>query len=100
MSYLEALVKTGGESIEATLRKRRILFTASVARMEDTRLPKCVMFGELVEAAISAGGKRKNGWGISWRPSEFSAPTPTSGRSQPRTRGNSLGPLNKGWSSS
>ena len=47
ISYLDTLVKTGSESIEATLRRRRILFGGFVARMEDTRLPKCVMFGEL-----------------------------------------------------
>ena len=41
----------GGESIEATLRRRRILFTEFVARMEDTRLPKRLMFGELVGGA-------------------------------------------------
>ena len=34
------LVKTGSESIEATLRKRMILFAGSVVRMEDTRLPE------------------------------------------------------------
>ena len=33
------------------LRRRRILFAAFVARMEDTRLPKCVVFGELVGSA-------------------------------------------------
>ena len=38
----------GSESIETTLRNRRILFAGSVACMEHTRLPKCVMFGELV----------------------------------------------------
>ena len=27
-----------------------------MASMEDTRLPKCVMFGELVEAAGCVGG--------------------------------------------
>ena len=47
ISYLETLVKTGSESLEAILRKRRILFAGSVARIEDTRLPKGVMFGEL-----------------------------------------------------
>ena len=52
-------MKTGSESIEAILRKRRILFAGFVARMEDTRLPKCVMFGELVGGAGSAGGQKK-----------------------------------------
>ena len=54
-TYLEILVKTGSESIEAILRKRRILFLGFVARMADTRLPKRVMFGELVRGAVSAG---------------------------------------------
>ena len=55
ISYLDTFVKTGSESIEATLRKRRRF----VARMEDTRLPKCVMFGELEGSAGSAGGQEK-----------------------------------------
>ena len=46
-------MKTGSESIKAILRKRRSLFAGFVARMEDTRLPKCVMFGELVGGAGS-----------------------------------------------
>ena len=56
-------MKTGSESIEATLRKRRILFAGFVARMEDTRLPKCVMFGELVGGAVSARGQEKEWMG-------------------------------------
>ena len=39
ISYLDTLVKTGSESIEATLRRRRILFAGFVVRMGDTRLP-------------------------------------------------------------
>ena len=35
ISYLDTLVKMGSESIEATLRRRRILFAGFVARMED-----------------------------------------------------------------
>ena len=54
--YLDTLIKTGSESIEATLRRRRILFAGFVARMEDTRLPKCVMFGELVGGVDCGGG--------------------------------------------
>ena len=59
ISYLETLVKTGSESIEATLRRRRILFAGFVARMEDTRLPKCVMFREMVGGAGCVGGQIK-----------------------------------------
>ena len=58
--------------------------------MEGTRLPKSVMFGELV------GGRKKSGWGVSWTTSELSASTPTSGQLQPRTRGNGAERRNKG----
>ena len=58
-------IKTGSESIEATLRRRRILFAGFVARMEDTRLPKCVMFGELVGGAGCVGGQEKEWMGCS-----------------------------------
>ena len=57
--YLDTLVKTGSESIEATLRRRRILFAGFVGRMEKTRLPKCVMFEEMVGGADCVGGQEK-----------------------------------------
>ena len=63
ISHLDTLIKTGGESIEATLRRRRILFAGFVARMEDTRLPKCVMFGELVRGAGCVRGQEKEWMG-------------------------------------
>ena len=59
--YLDTLLKTGSESIEATLRRRRILFAGFVARMEDMRLPKCVMFGEMMRGAGCVEGQ-KNEW--------------------------------------
>ena len=59
ISYLDTLIKTESESIEATLRRRRILFAGFVARMENTRLPKCVMFGELVGGTGRVGGQEK-----------------------------------------
>ena len=59
-------MKTASESIEATLRRRRILFAGFVARMEDTRLPKCVIFGELVGGVGCLGrARKKSGWGVS-----------------------------------
>ena len=63
ISYLDTLVKTESESIEATLRRRRILFAGFMARMEDTRLPKYVMFEEMVRGAGCVGdpGKRVDG---------------------------------------
>ena len=63
ISYLDTLVKTGSESIKATLRRRRILFAGFVARMGDTRLPKCVMFGEMVGGASCSGGQEKEWMG-------------------------------------
>ena len=63
ISYLDTLVKTGSESIEANLRRRRILFAGFVARMEDTRLPKCVIFGEMVGGAGCVGGQEKEWMG-------------------------------------
>ena len=63
ISYLGTLIKTGSESIEVTLRRRRILFAGFVARMEDTRLPKCVMFGEMVGGAGCVGCQEKEGMG-------------------------------------
>ena len=97
ISYLNTHIKTGSESIEATLRRRRILFAGFVASMEDTRMPKCVMFGELVGRAGCVGGRKKSGWGVSWMMSELSELTPTTGRPQPRTRGKCPKRRNKGW---
>ena len=64
--------------MEAIIRKRWILFAGFVARMEDTRLPMCVVFGEVVEGAGCVGGKGKSGWSVSWTTSELSVSTPTS----------------------
>ena len=57
--YLDALIKTERQSIEAIMRRRWILFAAIVARMEDTRLLKCVMFGGI------DGGR-----GLCWGPGQ------------------------------
>ena len=94
---ISTLLKTGSKSIEVTLRRRRIFFAGVVARMEDTRLPKCAMFGEMVGGTgCVGGGRKKTGWGVSWTISELSASTPTSGRLPPRTRGNGAEWRNKG----
>ena len=94
--YLDTLLKTGSESTEATLLRRRILFAGFVARMEDTRLPKYVMFGAMVGARAVWGARKKSGWGVPWTMSELSASTPTSGRLQPRTGGNGAERQNEG----
>ena len=54
---------TESDSIKATLRKRRILFAGLVARMEDTRLPKCVVFDEPVGGVVSSGEQVKEWMG-------------------------------------
>ena len=56
-------MKTGSESIEATLRRKCILFAGFVVCMEDTRLPKCVNFRELVGGADCVGGQEKEWMG-------------------------------------
>ena len=63
ISYLDTLIKTGSESIEVNLRRRRILFAGFLARMEDTKLPKCMMLGELVGGAGCVGGQEKEWMG-------------------------------------
>ena len=46
--YLDMLMKTGSESIEAIMRRQRVLFAGFVGPMDDTRLPECA----------------KNWWGV------------------------------------
>ena len=54
-------MKTGSESIEAIMCRRRILFAGFVARMADTRLPMYVMCGELIRSADCVG-RQENEW--------------------------------------
>ena len=54
-------MKTGSDSIEAIIRRRLILFAVFVSRIKDTRLPKYVVFGELVGGAGCVGGQ-ENEW--------------------------------------
>ena len=95
ISYLDTLVKTRGESIEATLRRRRIFFAGFVARMEDTRLPKCVMFGGMVGGAGYVGGQEKE-WIRCFVDDLRAFDINASGRLQPRTRGDGAERQNKG----
>ena len=48
MSYANALLRTDSESVETTVRRRRILFAGFVARMGEERLPRRVVFGEML----------------------------------------------------
>ena len=47
LSYTDSLANTDRENVKTTVRKRRILFAGFVARMDNERLPKRVMFGEV-----------------------------------------------------
>ena len=60
LSYADALAKTASESIDAIVRKRRILFEGFVARMGEERLSQRVMFGELVGGRGYSGGQEKD----------------------------------------
>ena len=64
ISYLDMLMTMGSESTEAIISRGRILFAGFVARMEDKRLPKCVMFGESVGGAGCVGGQEKRVDGV------------------------------------
>ena len=44
-SYADRLAKTASENIEATVRKRRIMFAGFVARMGEEILPQGANFG-------------------------------------------------------
>ena len=60
LSYDDALAKTASESIEAIVRKRRILFAGFVARMGEERLPPGVMFGKFVGSKGYSEGQEKD----------------------------------------
>ena len=81
-------MKSGSESIEVIRRRRRILFAGFVARMEDSRLPKYVVFRELVGRAGCMEGQEKSEWSFSWTNSKLLVSTPTNGQLQPRTKEN------------
>ena len=48
LSYANALRRTYFESVETTVRRRRILFEGFVARTGEERLPRRVIFGEML----------------------------------------------------
>ena len=60
LSYADALAQTDSESVEAIVRKRRMLFAAFVARIGEERLPQRVMFGGLVGGKGYSGGQKKD----------------------------------------
>ena len=61
LSYKDALQRTECESIETTLRTRRLLWAGALLRMGDHRLPK-VMSGELENAGKRGPGGNEKEW--------------------------------------
>ena len=59
LSYANALVKTDSESVETTVRRRRVLFAGFVASMGEERLPKRVIFREMVAGKGCSFGQEK-----------------------------------------
>ena len=62
LSYAQALKKTGCQSVEATIRQRRLLFAGALARQPDGRLPKRLAFGTLVGGEDPGPGCPEQHW--------------------------------------
>ena len=62
LSYKDALQRTQCESIEATVRTRRLLWAGALLRMGDHRLPKRVTSGELENAGKRGPGGKGKEW--------------------------------------
>ena len=68
MSYAKALKKTGSQSVEATIRQRRLLFAGALARQGDKRLPKRLLFAERLKGGGDPGpGQPAQHWQKSLR---------------------------------
>ena len=63
LSYANALVKADSESIEAAVRRRRVLFAGFAARIGEERQPRRVMFGEMVGGKCYSFGHEKDWMG-------------------------------------
>ena len=61
-SYNRALEITGCESIETTLRTRRLLWAGTLFRMSGGRLPKRIIFGNLEGAVRRGRGGKEKEW--------------------------------------
>ena len=63
-SYNRALEITRSESIETTLRTRRLLWAGTLIQMSDGRLPKRIMFGNLEGAVRRGRGGKEKEWTV------------------------------------
>ena len=61
-SYNRALEITGCESIETTLRRRRLLWAGTLLRMSRGRLPKRIVFGNLEGVVQRGRGRKEKEW--------------------------------------
>ena len=62
MSYAKALKKAQCESVETTIRKRRLLFAGAVLRTNNERLTYRVMFGTMAGAENPEPGRPEKNW--------------------------------------
>ena len=68
MPYAKALKKTGSQSVEATIRQRRLLFAGALARQGDKRFPKRLLFAGRLEGGEDPGlGQPAQHWHKSLR---------------------------------
>ncbi|CAB1120849.1 unnamed protein product [Ectocarpus sp. CCAP 1310/34] len=62
LSYAQALIQAGcEETIEATVRKRRLCFAGFVMRMKDSRLPKRMLLGAMA-GGVGYRGRQESDW--------------------------------------
>ena len=59
ITHSEILRRTNSASMESITSKRQLRWLGHVIRMEDHRLPKQLLYGELIEGRRSAGGQKK-----------------------------------------
>ena len=87
LSYAGALLSINSERIETMVRRRRLLFAGFVTRMVEERLPKRVMFGELVGGKGFSGGQEWD-WmrHLEVDPKEFAHQTPRVARGSAESR--------------
>ena len=62
MSYAKGLKKAQCESVETTIRKRRLLFAGAVQRTTNERLTHRVMFGTLAGGENPGPGRPEKNW--------------------------------------
>ncbi|CAB1118616.1 unnamed protein product [Ectocarpus sp. CCAP 1310/34] len=62
LSNAQALKYVECQSVEATVRQRRLLFAGAVARQSDGRLPKRLMLGDIVGGKDPESGRSEKNW--------------------------------------